>query len=299
MSAAVRSMTGFARARVESGWGTVTVSLRAVNHRALDPHFHMTAELDPLEGAIRKALKEKMARGHVDVRVSLQRAGAAGGAHWNRELLGAWLRAFSEASREHGLESKPDLNAAFRLPGMLTDEGGEDPASDLEESLMKAVNEALDELNAVRSREGAALAAEMLAHVTVIRKSAAQIEAARAEVSQVLHARLREKLSELLGSMALDPARIAQEAAMLADRSEIAEETARLGIHIAALDDLLRAGGEVGKKIEFLLQEMLRETNTILSKSNSGGEPGRRVAELALAVKSEIEKIREQALNLE
>ena len=297
------SMTGFARVRTETPQGTVTLNLRSVNHRALDLHFHMPSEFDPFEPALRKAIQAKLVRGHVDIRVSFQRTAAPVGspaqAAWNKPLLENWLRAFEEASREFKLEAKPDLNAALRLPGMLLSEAQTDLDSEFEAALVEAAGRALDELNASRAAEGASLAKVLLALLENIRRAAAGIAENREELATALHTRLKERLTELLGATVIDPARLAQEVALLADRSEIAEEIARLTIHVDALDKLLRGGGEVGKRIDFLLQEMQRETNTILSKSTSGGEPGRKISDLALGVKSDIEKIREQSLNLE
>ena len=295
----VMSMTGFARVRAETPHGTVTLNFRSVNHRALDLHFHMPGEFDPFEPALRKAIQGKLVRGHVDIRASFQRLAAPAQAAWNKPLLENWLRAFAEASREFGIESKPDLNAALRLPGMLLSDAAGDLDSEFEAALLEAAGRALDELNASRAAEGASLVKVLLALLANIRTASAGIAENRAGLAQALHTRLQERLTELLGVTIIDPARLAQEVALLADRSEIAEEIARLTIHVDALDKLLRGGGEVGKRIDFLLQEMQRETNTILSKSTSGGEPGRKISDLALGVKSDIEKIREQSLNLE
>jgi uncharacterized protein (TIGR00255 family) len=292
-------MTGFARVKTETAAGPLTVSLRSVNHRGLDLHFHLPTDLDPLEGAIRKALQAGVTRGHVDVRVSWKRAADAAPAQWNRPMLASWLRAFEEASREFGVESKPDLNSALRMPGMWSEENSSEYPPGFEDAVMGAVTEAVEILNQVREREGADLVAVLHGHAGRIREAATEIEASRADVVAAVKVRLEERVGELLASAAIDPARIAQEAALLADRSEVAEEIARLKIHSVQLDKLLDAGGDIGKKLEFLLQEMHRETNTILSKSNGGGEAGRRVCDLALGVKSEIEKIREQSLNLE
>ena len=295
------SMTGFARVRAETPQGTVTLNLRSVNHRALDLHFHMPGEFDAFEPALRKAIQAKLIRGHVDIRATFQRTATISMAQaaWNKPLLDNWLRAFEEASREFGLEAKPDLNTALRLPGMLLSDVPGDLDSEFEAALLEAAGRGLDELNATRAQEGAALVEVLLALLAQIRKAATGIAENRAGLAQALHTRLQERLGELLGATVIDPARLAQEVALLADRSEIAEEIARLTIHVDALDKLLRGGGEVGKRIDFLLQEMQRETNTILSKSTSGGEPGRKISDLALSVKSDIEKIREQSLNLE
>lgn len=293
----VRSMTGFARLRVTTPMGDLTLSLRSVNHRTLDLHFHIPPELDPYEPAMRKTLQAGVVRGHVEIRASLHRIQAAAPAAFNRNLLEAWLAAFRQAAGEYGLESKPDLNTAFRLPGMLLEPESEEPGEEMREAMVACLSDAVTQLNAAREREGADLLADLLPRVRRIRELTADIESLREKVMPALEAKLRERMAEVIENA--DPQRMYQEAALLADRSDIAEETTRLKMHTAALEKLLTGGGEVGKKTEFLLQELHREANTTLSKSNSAGEPGRRISELALGLKSEIEKIREQSLNLE
>jgi uncharacterized protein (TIGR00255 family) len=284
----IRSMTGYARVRHASPDGEITFSLRSVNHRGLDVHFHTAPDLDPYEGALRKAISTHVTRGHVDVRAAVRRSGAAESVSWNRPLLEAWLAAFRRAREDYHLPGEPDLNAALRIPGMLGDPGGVEPAADLETRLVAACEEALAILNEFRSREGAETAAVLRGYAATIRDAAEEMQT-----------RLNEKLAELLRGSTIDPQRLAQEAAILADRGDIGEEITRLKIHSGQLEALLETGGEIGKKLDFLLQEMHRETNTILSKSNGAGEHGRRVTDLALGVKSDIEKIREQSLNLE
>jgi uncharacterized protein (TIGR00255 family) len=172
-----------------------------------------------------------------------------------------------------------------------------DPA--VEKPLLMALEEAAEVLNQFRSREGDELAAFIREHSATIVSGAGEIAEIRSRAMPAFQARLTEKLKELLGNSTLDPSRIAQEAALLADRSDIGEEISRLQIHSRQLTEILDAGGEVGKKLDFLLQEMNRETNTILSKTTGIGELGLRITDVALAAKAAIEKIREQALNLE
>ncbi len=292
-------MTGFARVRRGASLGEITLSLRAVNHRALDLHFHLPSELEPYESALRKTIAAEVARGHIDVRAQLSRQRGESASEFNAPLLTAWLAAFRKASDEHGLKAEPDLNAAFRLPGMMAEVSAVEPGPDVEAEVVAIAREALVRFNEERTREGAATVAVLRGYAQSIGAKAELIDAIRGEVGAYLHQRLRERLAELLSGAVVDQARLAQEAAMLADRAEIAEEVTRLRIHARQLLDLLQAGGETGKKLEFLLQEMQREANTILSKASGAGEPGRRVTELGLAVKSEVEKLREQSLNLE
>jgi uncharacterized protein (TIGR00255 family) len=245
-------------------------------------------------------VKTRMLRGHVEVRVSLPQSASNGNAAAvNHALLQEYLKAFQEAAGAHGLDSKPDLNAALRIPGMFAESGESEALPETEPALLGALDEALNELNAFRAREGAEIGAEMRAHNTRVGEAAVEMERIRAGATGAFQNRLSERLKELLKGTQIDPQRLAQEAAILADRSDIGEELARLKIHSAQLAGLLDGGGEVGKKLDFLLQEMNRETNTILSKTSGAGDPGLKITELALGAKAAIEKVREQSLNLE
>jgi uncharacterized protein (TIGR00255 family) len=191
------------------------------------------------------------------------------------------------------------LNQLMRLPGMFGAAVEMAPDPNIEKPLLAAFEEALDSLNQFRSREGAELAALIRNYNLTIAAGAAEMAEIRSRATPAFQARLAERLAELLANLALDPQRLAQEAAILADRSDIGEEIARLQIHARQLDEIMDGGGEVGKKLDFLLQEMNRETNTVLSKTNGIGDLGLRITDLALATKANIEKVREQALNLE
>ncbi len=295
----VRSMTGFARVTQGSAAGEVVVEIKSLNHRALDVHFHLPPVLEPLEPVLRELVRRKAARGHFQVRVRFEPVCGGQPAGWNRPLLAAWVAAFREAAREFGIPGEPDLNAALSVPGMLR----ESPEAEAEEAVRSlvssAVEEAMECLNAFREREGDQIARELRGRAAAIRELAGRMEAVRAEALPAFHNRLATRLRELLGDGALDPQRLAQEAAFLAERSDIGEELTRLRIHADQAIALLEGGGETGKPFDFLLQEMGRETNTILSKSAGAGEPGLALTDLALAAKAEIEKMREQALNLE
>jgi uncharacterized protein (TIGR00255 family) len=296
----IRSMTGFARARRAAGDGELVVSVKSLNHRGLDVQIHAPSAVDPFENAIRALVKGRVARGHVEVRVALPPSVSNGAApSLNRALLDQYLRMFRAAADAHGLDSRPDLNAAFRIPGMFIESAEAEAPAGLEGSLLDALGEALDELNAFRAREGAEIAAEMRENNSGIARAAQEMEQIRAGSTGLFQNRLSERLRELLKGVQIDPQRLAQEAAILADRSDIGEELARLKIHSVQLAALLDAGGEAGKKLDFLLQEMNRETNTVLSKTSGAGELGLKITELALGAKAAIEKIREQSLNLE
>jgi uncharacterized protein (TIGR00255 family) len=296
----LRSMTGFARVRRPLGAGEVVVSLKSLNHRGLDIHVHAPTAVDPFENAIRGIVKTHMTRGHVEVRVVLpQGAVDAAVPVLNHAFLDAYLQAFREAAAAHSLREIPDLNVAFRIPGIFGETKEPEAPEAAERTLLDALIEALAELNAFRAREGSEIAVEMLGHNRRIGEYAAEMEAIRAASGPAFQNRLSERLKDLLKGVQIDPQRLAQEAAIIADRGDIGEELARLKIHSAQLAGLLDAGGEAGKKIDFLLQEMNRETNTILSKTSGAGEAGLKITELALETKAAIEKVREQSLNLE
>ena len=292
-------MTGFARVHGGTEDGEIVVSIKGVNHRGLDLHFHIGAELDPFENTMRTAIKQAVARGHIDVRASIARAnGAAGAAGVNEAFLKAYLSAFRKIAAEERLAAEPNLNAVLGIPGMFSQDAAE-LDSGVESSLLSVLEQALQSFNEFRSREGAELAAVIRKHNRCLAEAAEEFERIRAHALPAFQNRLSERLRELLGNATIDPQRLAQETAMLADRSDIGEEIARLKIHSRQLDEILDAGGEVGKKLDFLLQELNRETNTILSKTTGIGDLGLRITDLALAAKADIEKIREQALNLE
>lgn len=295
-----RSMTGFAQVRKSVPEGEIVLNVKTVNHRGLDIHLHLPPEMDAFESAMRRAIKTRVTRGHLQLNVNWSRAGGqAAGSSLNRPLLEAYLAAFAQAQREFQLGGAPDLNVAFRIPGMFRTEIAPDIGESFEPALVSVLEEALDALNRFRDREGGEMAAEILDRAARIRDGVERMEKIRAGAIPAFQKRLQERLAELLRGPGIEPQRLAQEAALLADRSDISEELIRLKTHVGELDQLVRAGGEIGKKIDFLLQEMNRETNTVLSKTGGLGDLGLTITEVALAAKSEIDKIREQSLNLE
>jgi uncharacterized protein (TIGR00255 family) len=294
----VRSMTGYARVRKLVSDGEIIIAVKSVNHRGLDLHFHLAPELDPFEPAMRSLVKARVKRGHLQIQISFLRAGGGVRATLNRPLLEAYLHAFEQARSEFNLDCRPDLNAALRVPDMFQAADTELDAG-FEQTLTEAMEESLEALNAFRRREGEEIAAELKTRSAAVRRQAAEMEKIRTQATAAFHRRLKQRLGELLRGAGVEPQRLAQEAALLAERSDISEELARLKTHAVELEELLQAGGEIGKKLDFLLQEMNRESNTILSKSSGLAEIGLKITELALAAKAEIDKIREQSLNLE
>jgi len=241
-----------------------------------------------------------VSRGHVQINLSLVRV-SVDTAGLNRALLALYMGAFREAAELYKVTAQqPDLNAALGIPGMLGIGGeNEEISEELSKAILETVSEAVAALNVFREREGAVTAQEMRQRGRSICELAARMDEIRASAVPAFLKRLREKLADLLHGAGIDPQRLAQEAAILADRSDIAEELVRLRTHAGQLDEILAGHGEVGKRLDFLLQEMNREANTVLSKTGGLGDLGLTITELALAAKSEVDKIREQSLNLE
>ena len=297
----IYSMTGFARAQVRvNDQLSYTLSVKSVNHRFLDVQLRLPSGLDALEMELRKAIKDNLIRGHVDLTLSIDR-GSQQTSGYNRELVNGYLAAFAAAREEHGLGGQPDLNAILRLPGALQSDNrsnGDEDQAELNESVRREIAPLLEELKTMRAREGEAL--EAILHGTLDRLAEVTegVAAMRSEVEQRYQDRLTERLLVATGPE-FNRQRQLDAVDVMVERSDIAEELERMATHIGHFRELLAGGGEVGKKLDFLLQEMNREANTLLSKTGGAGGKGTRITELGLAMKSEIEKAREQIQNLE
>jgi uncharacterized protein (TIGR00255 family) len=303
----IRSMTGFAQVRGQvTGSQTdrspsgnriaFTLSLKSVNHRFLDLHFRLPADCDALEMKLRRLLKEKLARGHVELSLNLERS-SSGSLALNRQIVGGYIEAFRAAAAEFGLAAEPDLNVVLRIPGAL-DSSALPPNGELETSVLAHMEDALQKLNQMREEEGRSIERELRQRMVHIQQAGEGIEKHRHAVLRTYSERLQNRLQELLGAQ-VEPERILQEAALLVDRSDIQEELVRLVTHVKHFLGLLDQGGEVGKKLDFLLQEMNREANTLLSKTSGLAGEALQITEMGLAIKAEIEKAREQVQNLE
>jgi uncharacterized protein (TIGR00255 family) len=319
----LRSMTGFAQVKGEllrqtegslsspptastslsspssaqgNGHLAFALSLKSVNHRFLDLHFRFPSGSDSIEMQLRRLLKEKIARGHVEVTLSLERGGGEALA-LNRPLVSAYIAAFRAAAGEFGVPSDPDLNSILRIPGALDSAPSPDDGA-LETAVMARVGEVLDNLNQMREQEGRSIERELRDRMAHLGEAVKSVQLHRRTVLQSYLERLQSRLQELLGSSA-DQERVLQEAALLVDRSDIQEEIVRLESHVQHFLGLLDEPGEVGKKLDFLLQEMNREANTLLSKTSGLAGDALKITEAGLVMKAEIEKSREQVQNLE
>jgi uncharacterized protein (TIGR00255 family) len=300
----IYSMTGFAQARVERDGTSVRINLRSVNHRFLDLHLRMPDGFEVFESRIRQSVRNRLRRGHVDVNIYYE-LGGTGTVEVNHDLVESYLKAVERLRQEFSVKSEPDLVALFRLPGVVAAPGtasdlqNEEKQEKLGEQVEACLEQALHKLETMRRSEGQALTAEMQGILGQIAARTAEIETLAERVRPAIARRLAERLGELLKGVQLDPMRLAQEAAMLAERSDVSEELARLRSHVEQFQKLLASAGEAGKKLDFLLQEMQREANTLLSKTPGVESEGLAITGLALEVKSDIEKLREQAQNVE
>jgi uncharacterized protein (TIGR00255 family) len=298
-------MTGFAQIKGEvvntadggsNGQLVFSLSLKSVNHRFLDLHFRLPSGSDAIEMQLRRVLKEKMARGHVEVTLSIERGGAETMA-LNRPLVSAYIAAFRAAARDFNVPAEPDLNAILRVPGAL-DASSSAVDGALETAVMATIEELLDRLNLMREQEGRSIERELRDRMDHLRNAVKVVQEHRRSMLQSYLERLQSRLQELLGSSP-DRDRVMQEAALLVDRSDVQEEIVRLENHIQHFLGFLDEHGEVGKKLDFLLQEMNREANTLLSKTSGLAGEALKITEAGLSMKAEIEKSREQVQNLE
>ncbi len=293
----IRSMTGYSQVKgqVHDHLG-FTLSLKSVNHRFLDLHLRLPGDAEALEMQLRRALKDKLARGHVELTLSITRTDTQAVAI-NRELIGGYLAAFRAAAKEFGVAADPDLNAVLKLPGAMESNG---IASDeeLAAAVLARLDEAIARLDAMRAEEGRGIDRELRERMQRLQTATTEIGKHRAAVSRAYLDKVQGRMQELIGGHA-DRDRILQEAALLAERSDIREELVRMETHVQHFLSLLDAKGEVGKKLDFLLQEMGREANTLLSKTSGVAGEALRITELGLAMKAEIEKAREQVQNVE
>jgi len=298
----VYSMTGYASLR-----GSVrdqiafSLGMKSVNHRFLDLNLRLPSYCDGLEVQMRRMLKERLRRGHVEVTLQLERRTNAE-VQLNAGLLRAYMEAYRTASESQGLAYEPDLNAMLRIPGMMTAESSvsADELAGLDAAVLSLVAPLVEKLNEVRAQEGATLAGELRASMLRLRAFAEEMAGLRNGVREAQFERLRSRLVELTEGATVSEERLLTEAAVLAEKSDIEEEIVRLRTHVDRFVAMLDEGGEVGKRLDFLLQELNREANTMLSKtSGASGENSLRITELGLEMKAEIERSREQVQNLE
>jgi len=295
-------MTGYARVRAETDDLSMTITLKSVNHRFMDMQIRMPPELDSLEPQIRRVAKEHVRRGQLQLGIMLDWNAPVQETRVNRALVEGYVAAFREIAEQQKVAAEPDLNALLRVPGAVTIVSGELDAERralLEETLTNTLVDGLKALNETRQTEGAGIVDDLNKRVKNIGDSVEELLTVREDTIKHFQSRLEEKLTELLDRVEVEPQRILQEAAILTDRADINEEIQRLRSHMERFAELINGDGEIGKQIDFIAQELNRETNTILSKSSALGQAGIAVSEIGVRLKGEIDKIREQAQNLE
>lgn len=294
-------MTGFASASgIVAGSRSLAMMVKSVNHRHLDLQVRVPIGLDALEPGIRKAVKAAVRRGHVEITCWLEKDSASSSIEVNEPLVAAHIAAFRRAAEAFGIAEQPDLNGILRMPGVLASAVPTLDCADIEAPALAAVEELLTHFNAARASEGATLAAELLAGMDRLTAHTEEARQLRIGVAAAEFAKLKARITSLLQAESANEDRIITEAALLASRSDVEEELVRLGTHTQRFRDILNTGGEVGRQLDFLLQEMNREANTLMSKTGaSSGDNGLRLTEVGLQMKVELERAREQVQNLE
>lgn len=291
----IKSMTGFGRGSADGEGVKVTVELRTVNNRHLDVHVRLAQEFADLELSVKKLVQAALKRGRVDATVTVERGGSIA-YDINRDAVRAYLDAVGVLKEEFGLGGDIAIDSIVRLPGVLqsTSSAGADDTV-VAETVAAASTAALADLVAMRAVEGAELFNEMSGRLDRIESLVPLIESRADQLPAQYRDRLEKRLAELVRGKPIDETRLAQEVAYLAERSDIAEELARLKSHIGQFRQTMGGeSGEAGKRLDFLLQEMNREANTVLSKSGDV-----EISEAAITIKAEVEKLREQVQNVE
>jgi uncharacterized protein (TIGR00255 family) len=290
----LKSMTGYGQGTASGDTFSVTVDIRSVNNRNLDIHWRAPQDLASLEIPLKKQVQAVISRGRVDVTINfLQTADTV--YELNRPLIRGYLDALRMMRDEFGLWGDADLATIARLPNVLLPQTTSNTLSDsVVQGVEAALTQALTALVAMRAVEGHELQKELLSRVERIEKQVVVVESGAGGLVDAYRKKLRERLNELLEKSQVDETRLAQEVAYLAERSDISEEIARLKSHLGQLREQLAGDGEIGKKLDFLLQETNREANTILSKSSELS-----ICDAAIDIKTEVEKLREQSQNVE
>ena len=291
----IKSMTGFGRCEMEEHARRITVEMKAVNHRYLDLSIKMPKKFNPFEAQIRNVLKEYIERGKVVLYITCEDLGEENlQIRYNRAVAAEYLQYLRQMSEEFGLEDDVRVSTLSRYPEVFSMEDIQQDEEEIWQDLEKVVRGAAKVFVESREREGEALKADLLDKLENMQKSVAQIEERSPQVIEEYREKLRAKVKELVGDVQLDESRLMMEVTVFADKICVDEEMVRLKSHIAAMSQELKKGGSVGRKLDFIAQEMNREANTTLSKAND-----LLTSDAAIELKTGIEKIREQIQNLE
>lgn len=291
----LKSMTGFGRYELSEGERKITVEMKAVNHRYLDVTLKMPKKLNFFESAIRTLLKEYVQRGKIDVFITYEDLSSKGAAlTYNRAVAAQYMDYFRQMAEEFALENNVKVTDLARCPEVLTLEDQQEDEEEIWQMLEQAVRGACEKFVETRVREGEALKTDLLAKLDEMLGIVAVIEERSPQIVKEYRTKLENKVLELLADTQMDEGRIATEVTIFADKICVDEEIVRLKSHIEAMKNALKAGGSIGRKLDFIAQEMNREANTMLSKANDLA-----LADCAIDLKTGIEKVREQIQNLE
>ena len=289
------SMTGYGRGKAEDDRREVTVELKTVNHRYLDINVRMPRVMTLLEEDVRKRIQQSLSRGRVEVYVSYKnKAQDQITVTLNMPVAESYHAAFQTLAEKFNIDMKPDLALLTSVSDIFTVTEQEENEEELKELLFKALDEALGIVREMREKEGRFLATDVIERAQLINNMIDAVEKQSPTVVEDYRRKLEQRLKELLKTTELDEARFQTEVAYFADRSNITEEIIRLRSHLSQLRHTLEAGGTIGRKLDFIVQEMNREANTIGSKSSDIT-----ITNYVVDIKSEIEKIREQIQNIE
>ena len=291
----IKSMTGYGRAVETVNGREFTVELRSVNNRYLDCSVRLPRILSFGEDAVKQAVKATVSRGKVDVFITVRsEAGDEVQVSINKTVLEGYLTAMRQMVTEFGVADDISVSTVSRLPDVFVVEKPQVDEEQLLADLMSVVNHALENYDAMRCTEGEALDRDLRSRGQTILELVSKVEAGNGQTVIDYRARLEAKLREVLENTAIDESRILTEAAIFADKVAVDEETVRLRSHLAQMNNMLSGGGTIGRKLDFLLQEMNREANTIGSKCTDV-----KLARIVVDIKAELEKIREQTQNIE
>ncbi len=291
----IKSMTGFGRCEVSEGDRKITVEMKSVNHRYLDAAIKMPKKLNSFESAIRAILKEYISRGKVDVFASYEDMGKKSSSlSYNAPLAAQYMQYFEQMEREFGLKNDICVSDLARFPEVLMIGEQQEDEEEIWHLLEHALRGACERFVEAREREGEALRADLIGKLDEMLALVAQIEERSPDIVREYRQKLTDKVEELLGDTQIEESRILTEVTLFADKICVDEEIVRLKSHIESMKSVLEAGGEIGRRLDFIAQEMNREANTTLSKAND-----LKLSDCAIDLKTGIEKIREQIQNIE
>ncbi len=288
-------MTGFGRNDVQSSSWYVRIEAKTINHRYLDVFLRVSRPYSAVEEVIRKLVQQTLGRGRIEMQVHIEHHGQAPRiVHWDRPLLDGYLQAIHEIQERTGISEPVALAALLELPDLFEVREPETDSDELERTVTTAVTGVLEQIQEMRTREGELLANDLVEKAQQINRLIDAMESRAPQVLEQYHKRLQERLKDLMDGIEISEERLAAEVALFADRCSIDEELVRLRSHIQQLHHSLTLNDAVGRKLDFLIQEMNREANTIGSKANDG-----QLSRMVVDLKSHLEKMREQIQNIE